>query len=311
MNTDILAKLAALPSVWKADAKVEWVVDGMITVGSVNLFAAESGTGKSWLAYGLGGCVARGAPFAGHAVRQMPVLYIDGENPLGVIKDRLVNLGIPETSEFYIWGGWVLDDPPPGPSDPRVHEFAEKCKGLIIWDSFIEFHPGEESSASETRQFMKSFRNLANKGATVLILHNAGKAGTSKKYRGSSDIKAGVDTAYTVEKVMALGSSNGLDKLRVKNFKARYAEGCDFGLQFVPVEGFKSTDKPLNEDFSANAAALQGLLTEDGINGSEFKKLAAAKGISRDRADRFLKAWPHQRAGSKANEKLYFLPKAA
>jgi hypothetical protein len=311
MKTDIFASLAALPSVWQAEAKIEWVVDGMITVGSVNLFAAESGTGKTWLAYSLGGCVARGVPFAGHAVKQMPVLYIDGENPLGVIKDRLGSLGVPETSDFHIWGGWVLDDPPPGPDDPRVHEFAEKYKGLIIWDSFIEFHPGEESSASETRQFMKSFRNLANKGATVLILHNAGKAGTSKKYRGSSDIKAAVDTAYTVEKVATLGDGNGLDKLRVRNFKARYAEGRHFGLQYVLGEGFRSTDEPVKDDFAATAAALQALLTEVPINGTEFKRLAATKGISRDKADRFLKDWQYQQAGSKANEKLYFLPKAA
>jgi len=32
-------------------------------------------------------------------------------------------------------------DPPIGPSDTRAEQFAAKTKGLMIWDSLIEFHP--------------------------------------------------------------------------------------------------------------------------------------------------------------------------
>jgi hypothetical protein len=36
---------------------------------------------------------------------------------------------------------------------------------------------------------MNHFRNLANLGATVLILHHTGKSDGAKDYRGSLDIK--------------------------------------------------------------------------------------------------------------------------
>src|SRR5205814_3815480 len=83
--------------------------------------------------------------------------------------------------------------------NPLVIEFTRQHRGMIIYDSLIEFHSGSEQSSTETRAFMRYFRALANLGATVGILHHTGKAETAKIYRGSSDIKAAVDTAYLLE----------------------------------------------------------------------------------------------------------------
>src|SRR5439155_16662290 len=127
------------------------------------------------------------------------VLYVDGENPLYVVKQRLFDLGICPTPELTVWGGWN-EWPPGGPDSHLVVEFARQHKGLIIYDSLIEFHSGSEQSSTETRAFMRQFRALANLGATVIVLHNAGKADTAKLYRGSSDIKAAVDTAYLLRR---------------------------------------------------------------------------------------------------------------
>ena len=67
---------------------------------------------------------------------------------------------------------------------------------------------------------MRQFRRLANLGATVIVLHHTGKAETSKQYRGSSDIKAAVDTAYLLEKVP--GESESLGKLSLTCFKPKF-----------------------------------------------------------------------------------------
>jgi hypothetical protein len=69
-----------------------------------------------------GNCVGDGR--TGHPTK-MPVLYIDGENPLALIKERLEHLGIPKTAELHIWGGWAKD-PPPGPSAEVVEEFVRQ-----------------------------------------------------------------------------------------------------------------------------------------------------------------------------------------
>lgn len=309
MGKGALNMLPELPSVWETEATVEWVVDRMIPVGSVNLVSAESGTGKTWVAYALAGAVSQGQQFLGLPVKQMPVLYIDGENPLALVKDRLHHLAIPKTPDLYIWGGWAKDAPP-RPSELVVKEFAQETGGLIIWDSLIEFHSGEESSATETRKYMKEYRALANAGATIILLHHTGKSSSAKKYRGSSDIKAAVDTAYLLSKSSAIGGSDKLRRLKMTNFKSRFAEGRDFALEFASGEGFR-TDEQTKSESATDTAGLLGLLSEDPINGTEFKRRAMAKGYSREVSERFLREWPHRKPGSKPREKLYFLLKAA
>jgi len=309
---DIFKALAALPNVWQTDAQVEWVIEGMLPAGSVNMFSSESGTGKTWVAYAMAGAVSRGEPFLDLTVKQMPTLYIDGENPMGVVKDRLMGLGVPETPNLHVWGGWNHDNLPFGPDDPRAEQFAGVTKGLIVWDSLIEFHPGEEVSASETRKYMKNFRKLANLGATILILHHAGKSAKSRQYRGSSDIKASVDTAYTLEKAagsLGVVARDRLHRLKMTNFKSRFAEGRNFAMEFVAGEGFRNMEEPTKADAKDKAAILESLLTEDPINGTDFKKKAQNHKVSRSDAESFLKNWPHQGPGSKPNEKVYWRPK--
>src|SRR5690348_13542650 len=99
---------------------------------------------------------------------------------------------------------------------------------LLIWDSLVQFHDGDEQSATQTRAFMTHFRALANAGATVLVLDHTGKTATSQDYRGSSDIKVAVDMAYCVEPGFTL--MGGIHRLTMRNFKGRFAPGRHLGL---------------------------------------------------------------------------------
>ena len=176
---NLITNLSQIPSVFSLEAQLDWCVEGMIPRGGITLICAESGTGKTWVGYYIAGCVARGVPVLGRAVRASKVLYLDGENPLCVAKQRLFDLGISDTPNLTVWGGWNLS-PPVGPENPLVIEFARRYKGLIIYDSLIEFHPGSEQSSTDTRAFMRHFRALANLGATPVALHHTGKAETSE-----------------------------------------------------------------------------------------------------------------------------------
>jgi hypothetical protein len=140
------------------EQNTEWLIDGIIRLGSITLLSGESGGGKTWLAYAIAGAVARGWAFADLKVQQRPTLYLDGENPLCVAKQRLFDLGIPETNGLQVWGRWVGGDPPPGPDSAIIREFVQRHRPLLIWNSLIDFHDGDEQSASETRKFMKQFR---------------------------------------------------------------------------------------------------------------------------------------------------------
>jgi RecA-family ATPase len=123
--------------------------NGLIPRGAVTLIAGEFGTYKSWLALALLRAVQSGGQFLGRACQPVPILYLDRENPLVVVRERVAILGIESLDCSRIWGGW-LPDPPPVIGDARSLEIARERQPLIIFDSLIRFHPADENSASES-----------------------------------------------------------------------------------------------------------------------------------------------------------------
>lgn len=257
------------------------------------------------MAYAIAGAVARGESFAGRAGRQRPVLYLDGENPLCVAKQRLWDLGIPEIPNLRVWGGWV-DDPPPGPDSNLLREFVRRHQPLLIWDSLVQFHDGEEQSASETRGFMKHFRALAHLGATILILHHTGKTSTSQEYRGSSDIKAAVDMAYVLETESTV--MGGIHRLTLRNFKARYAPGKNFGLEFISRRGFEACEVPDPPPAPDPMQTVINIVAENpGRNQGEIVVMAKQAGISKHRVEACLENGPFNRQAGTGKAILYTL----
>jgi RecA-family ATPase len=266
-----------LPSVWQKNAEVQWLIKDMIPLDSVTLITAPSGTGKTWLSYAIGGAVAHGRSFLGREVQQRSVLYLDGENPLAIAKRNLADLGIEEIDAFQIWGGWC-EASVPSPQEEELMKWARVRKPLLIWDSLVQFHDGDEQSATETRKFMKYFRNLTNVGATVIVLHHTGKSEGSKQYRGSSDIEASVDMAYLLS-----SDSKGkvLDRLTMKNFKSRFAEGKDFGMKFAAGKGFEAVELPQGGAKPSAESVVRDILEKhpEGINSTRVVELAMSGGV--------------------------------
>jgi hypothetical protein len=299
---DKITNIAELPSIWKLKQDIEWLVEDMLPLRSVNLLTAESGTGKTWVAHGIAGAIAHDRPFIGCKAKHRRVLYLDGENPLATVRRNVFELGIHETDHLKIWGGWNVE-PPPGPDDQRIVHFAQKEGGVIIYDSLVEFNPGDEQSSTETREFMKKLRRLANLGATVLILHNAGKSKGSKQYRGSSDIKAAVDTAYFVEGKPRAGK---IHRLTLENYKSRFAPGQNFAMELQSGRGFIPLGAPKKIDPPSPDAVVETIVKENpGLNGTEIKKLAKTHRISNHKVDECLDRGPYERCPGKGNSTHY------
>lgn len=296
--------ISELPSVWQMEAKVDWLVEGIIPRGSVVLFSADSGTGKTWLAHAIGGAVAGGESFIERKVQQTPVLYLDGENPLFVVKRNLSDLGIQETPDFHVWAGWNVE-PPPGPDDPRIIDFVRQYKPLLIWDSLVEFNPGDEQSSTEVRLFMKFFRRLAHEGATIIVLHHTGKSRSSEEYRGSSDIKASVDVAYLVTGKTLNGK---VHQLFAKPFKSRIAPGQKFAMEFHEGRGFVAIDG-WHEPTGAEASKVvrEIVIANPKSNATYIKNLAKPFGISKNKVDEILRGSEFQQERGKGAEKLYWV----
>jgi hypothetical protein len=295
-------EIATLPSVWEMNSQVEWLVDGMIPRSSVNLISAESGTGKTWLAHAIAGTVAHGASFIGRTVRQAPVLYLDGENPLFLVKRNLRDLGIVPTPSLQIWGGWN-DEGPPGPDDDRIMRFAAEAKPLLIWDSLVEFARADEQSSTEMRKFMKYFRRLAHLGGTIILLHHTGKSAGSKEYRGSSDIKASVDTAYLVTGHERRGK---LHRLELDPFKSRIAPGNKFTMEFSEGHGFVGIEAAKDEPRVDAAQVVRKIVAANPrSNGTQIKTLARPLGVSKNQVDQILGNGDYSVEKGRGAAKLY------
>jgi hypothetical protein len=269
-------RIEDIRSVWEWEASTKWLIHNLIPEAAVTLLCGDSGIGKSTLALALAGAVAHGQPFLGRATVQRPVLYVDRENPLAVVRERIDRLGIIKTAALTIWGLWV-NPTPDGPTALSILQFVATHRPLIIFDSLIGFHPGSEQDASETRRHMQAYIALAAAGAGVIVLHHTGKADTAKQYRGSSDIKAAVDIAYVLESLSEADA--GIRSLRLKAFKNRVTLPETLRIEYQ--EGRFDVS---NRWVETNREILERLIGQHpGASKAEIEKLASAAAIPQRR----------------------------
>jgi hypothetical protein len=230
------------PNAWRYEAMIAYLVDELIVEEAVTMWTGEAGDGKSTVALALAAAVAQGHPFLGRATTQRQVVYLDRENPIAIVKDRLLHLGIPDISDrLKIWGTWWEGHYPPGPDADALTAYARRHKPLIIFDSLIAFGNCDENSAGEMRHHMQLYRRLAALGATVLIIHHRSDKGQSD-YRGSSDIRAVVDAAWRLSRDDGSGAGDALGRLILKPYKTRTGPGKPVRIEykdgaFLPVDG--------------------------------------------------------------------------
>jgi len=90
--------------------ETEWLLDKLIPEGAITLLFGKGGIGKTSLALQIVHAIAEGQEFAGLKTKQVSVTYIDLENPLSVLKERITCLG--KTENVLIWHGSCEPAPP-------------------------------------------------------------------------------------------------------------------------------------------------------------------------------------------------------
>jgi hypothetical protein len=261
---------------------VEWIVDRFIAKGTVTMLSGVSGSGKSYVALDVSDCIAQGEMFAGMSTIQTEVNYFDRENPLHVVQSRMRQMSIRDGERFRYWGGWLKPQAPSADSEVVMNYVrAADSKPVLVFDTISAFfEEGSENDAAAVRSHMNGYRNLADLGATVIVLlHASEKGGNGGFYRGSTDYKASVDCAYLVKKI---GKGQLLEGVELKNFKSRYLTHEKLRLQF---DGSTfSADK-----LAAVADKMRSLLIANaGILKSQFETLAVKEGIDRGSVREFI-----------------------
>lgn len=279
-----IRRWAEIPSFAEVpDEPVSWLVEGLVPAGAVTLIAAEPGGYKTWWAMILAARVTTGGPFLGRKCNRRDVLYLDRENPASVVKERAELLGLEPSENFRYWGGWAKDEPP-SIGDVRLLEVARERKPVIIFDSFIRFHSADENKASEIAVVMLHLRALSHAGATVVVLHHRGKVELSR-YRGSSDILAGVDLAFSV----SVDREAGL--VHARTIKSRFTRDFSLSLRpdFEETGDFAVTEAPnVARELEEVERLRQVITSEPGLTQERIvEKCGFAKGRARGLLHRY------------------------
>lgn len=292
--------------------KVQWLVTGLIPKSEVILITGLPASFKSFLVQALAAAVSEGCDFLGRTTKQTAVLLLDRDNPLHIITQRLEMLHISQGDHFRVWGNWV-GDIPPEIGDPRLEEIAKNHHPLIIFDSFVRFHDADENSAKEMAVVMAELRKLVTAGATVIVIHHSPKQNpkASRKekqkpsYRGSSDIYAGVDVAFS----LSVNRETSPPVLTLECFKQRAIE--EFTITIRPdlehgrFEVIADTTVLESTKLTERLKAL--INAQPGLNQKELRKRS---GIPEEKLRRILNAgenihWRCERSNRK--EKSYYL----
>lgn len=226
----LISSLDLLPK--EGEEPVDWLIEGLIPKGSFVLLTAPPDSYKTFLGLSIGRSVAQGEPFLDRALEAASVTYVDRENPRSVLSNRLKAIG--PSPNLTFWPLWA--DPEPPLLGDRSYSDLAANRSLLVFDSLRRFHLGSENAPEEMAVVMGYLRQLTKSGATVLVLHHAGKAEGSV-YRGSTEILAGVDVAFSLEKEKQQTRVLGAPvPLTLRCIKHRYIEEPVLNLEFA-VEG--------------------------------------------------------------------------
>lgn len=204
-------KLETIAAIYANYKEPEYLVDGLIAEGTINIICGQPKVGKSLIALSLAKGLSSGGRFLKKfKCSQSNVLYIDEDNGSGTIHKRTKSLRFSEKNKYLkisISRGYKIDDE----SDllELKNIIKEESIDVVIFDSFVRIHSKEENSSSEMREISSIFRKLTKSGLVVIIIHHSGKqsmqGGFNNYSRGSSEIEAGADNIFTV-----LGNKKGI-----------------------------------------------------------------------------------------------------
>jgi len=199
--------LPTFSEIYDLNIKVEWTVDKLIPKNAVTVLHGKGGIRKTWLLMQLGSSVADGKPFCGLSTIKENVYYIDFENPMAVMCDRVRALG---RSSVTLWH--LSHNPPPPRLDnvPKWETYKCLTPGLIIFDSLRAAHFLDENSSKDMTTIMSRLKELREVGHTVIALLHAPKA-DERTYKGSTALIDQADHALGFERVRQVGADTAVD----------------------------------------------------------------------------------------------------
>lgn len=181
----------------KLDVKIEWCVDRLIPKGAITLLTGRGGIGKTFLCMQIADAVSKGKQFMGLKTIKMPVTYVDFENALPILIDRIRQLG---SDDVAFWHTTNAVQSPPKLDSNQYDMYKMLPKGLIIFDTLRASHNKDENESKDMAMIMSRLKEIRDLGYTVIILHHTSKADTIRA-KGSTAIPDLSDQCLTLSDV--------------------------------------------------------------------------------------------------------------
>lgn len=218
---------------------IEWIVKDILPKGSVTMFYARGGMGKTTLTMQKTDAVSRGVPFLGLETEKTPVIYIDFENSLAVLSDRLKKAGAADVLF------WTSTDTPPKLDRAdwqKYHDLLKEYPGaLLVFDTLRSSQGGNENDSQEMGAVMGKLRELRDAGATVLVLHHTAKS-SEQRYKGSTAIFDMVDHVLAIYPVKK-GTEQEVEDDDEDGEEKVYRFGTKDKTRYAPFRMFLTFDK--------------------------------------------------------------------
>jgi len=215
--------------------KNKMLIEDFVVEGTTQVSCGKFGTRKTSIHLLAAWCISQGIPFLGRKTERRMVLYLDYENPPGVLKSYCEDLRInPNDPWFTIWNRSLELPPQPAEiGDDPIEKFIRRCKKAsrfgpcIIFDSFTSLLRAGDSGndASHAAPIYRAMRRYCDMGATCTIIDHTGKKG-GKEPIGTTAKMTQMDTAHFFsvhEKTMSLDGRSFSCVIRVENFLKRFA----------------------------------------------------------------------------------------
>lgn len=226
-----------------------WIVDQLIPDESVTILSGSPGSFKTWLYMELAVKVASGNVAFGHfQTKKTGVMVIDEESGRRRLQKRLKQLGATDDMPIHFTSriGYKMNQLY---ADAIADKAFELGVGLIIFDSFTRFNGGDENTSGDMATLMDYYRQLADDGFAVLILHHNRKemagqhTNPAQAMRGSSDILASTDCHIAVSRTgqsefVRLTQTKNRDEWETLPFELRFRENAS---EFEYVGAAKSS----------------------------------------------------------------------
>jgi len=186
----------------------DWLIEPFLEAQSLAVIFGEPGAFKSFLTIAWGLCIATGAQWMGHEVKQGPVFSLIGEGHNGYAKRVAAWAKATGTdagnAPFYI--STVPAAITETESAMQVMRKIDKLTSihgkpeLVIIDTLNRnFGPGDENSTVDMSRFIGNLDYFIGNDFSRLIVHHTGH-GDKTRARGSSALRGAVDAEYRLAK---------------------------------------------------------------------------------------------------------------